>query len=405
MNDNMSFTRKMVNELAKLFTLTEYRDKKYDYARDEVGFRIASENVLRIYPVCLVTIIAQFIYVTSDLYFGYYSVIDLRTAIAISAEVLLIVSSCIFVPISAMWYNKNASVKQLRAIYLTYYSIFYVGLLLFMACDMVDKRNPFTLFFLIIIYSFVPLFWGCENLVFFVLKGGALTATIFVTDGLRARDFVQMVLLFIICEIISLVLRVKNLSNYYNEIEARRLNNELDHASRLDPLTGLPNRRYFDTFIAENMEQWQEKSENFAIAMCDIDFFKNFNDTYSHIEGDKALVLISGAIKAVVENTKSGNASVARIGGEEFLLTYEGWREIDEVVDLFVDIKEKVEHLRIPSGNGSTREFITISIGVVTTSITKGSDIHLLLKKADKRLYEAKEAGKNMVIIDGHQFS
>lgn len=180
-----------------------------------------------------------------------------------------------------------------------------------------------------------------------------------------------------------------------NHIDLKLKSDELERLSLLDGLTNIPNRRYFDDFYERVDKASIRQSESMAIMMIDIDFFKPYNDHYGHWQGDECLREIALALSSAV---KRPSDMVARYGGEEFVVLLKGTDEdgASQVAQTLIDaVAEcKIVHEFSPVG-----QFVTISIGVAFRAA--GGDISRedLLKRADDKLYEAKERGRNRFVV------
>ncbi|WP_161569610.1 GGDEF domain-containing protein [Veronia nyctiphanis] len=172
-----------------------------------------------------------------------------------------------------------------------------------------------------------------------------------------------------------------------------RQNRELDDLSRRDPLTGLLNRRSLTEKLQLLRKEHPEKM--LCGLYIDIDHFKAYNDTYGHIYGDNALVLVSGELDAFARE-KSGFAF--RLGGEEFMLVLTADNE-DQGFNHAQDLCERVEEMGIPHSGGTDSKCITVSIGLACTKEEKIVEevTQNVLVRADKALYSAKELGRNLV--------
>jgi diguanylate cyclase (GGDEF)-like protein len=160
-----------------------------------------------------------------------------------------------------------------------------------------------------------------------------------------------------------------------------------EKASR-DHMTGLLNRESF--FAA--LEGTQRKNDHGALLIIDADHFKKINDGFGHLVGDEALLAISAAIGRGVRSRDL----VARIGGEEFAAFLEGASKV-EAAHVAERVRREVEAVRFESPNG-THVALTVSIG--GTLYSGGETLSELLRAADHRLYAAKRAGRNRVILD-----
>lgn len=165
-------------------------------------------------------------------------------------------------------------------------------------------------------------------------------------------------------------------------IENARLYEQTKDLSLRDPLTGLGNRRLMQLELERNLPNVKRYRRHLALMMIDIDYFKRFNDTYGHPEGDRLLVAVAGILQ---RETRENDLAV-RFGGEEFLV-------IAPETDL-AGAATVAERLRraIQADTGTT-----VSIGVTATCL-HCHDRAALIKAADQALYEAKAAGRNRVV-------
>ena len=166
---------------------------------------------------------------------------------------------------------------------------------------------------------------------------------------------------------------------------------KLRQAALTDVLTNLPNRRYGMTRLQEEWENATRTNRPLSVAMMDIDFFKRVNDQHGHDAGDAVLVHCAEVLRAGV---RRGDV-LARLGGEEFLLIHVG-ASLDEAHATVERLREAVEAIIVKHHN--ERLSITMSFGVAERSGRHGS-IDDLMKDADNALYEAKEQGRNRVVL------
>ena len=158
-------------------------------------------------------------------------------------------------------------------------------------------------------------------------------------------------------------------------------------AANCDYLTGLFNRRYFFTEGKNRFERAIEEHLTISVAMIDIDFFKQINDTYGHESGDDILVHFSNQLASYF-----GNDLVARIGGEEFVVLVID-NKPEQVIDSMNEFREHIANTSIESGNASIE--MTVSIGL---HHLLEETLDAMLKVADENLYSAKQGGRNQVI-------
>ena len=174
--------------------------------------------------------------------------------------------------------------------------------------------------------------------------------------------------------------------------EQRRLEAELLHEATTDSLTGLPNRRDFLASCEQELRRAAHGDGPLAVAVIDVDHFKEVNDTHGHATGDRALVTFSQAVASVIRDVDT----CGRLGGDEFALLLP-----DSDVDR---AREVVERLRLELARRSLEAngqqvHIAISAGVAA-SCPGGDTVDGLLLRADHALYEAKEQGRNRVVAE-----
>jgi diguanylate cyclase (GGDEF)-like protein len=172
-----------------------------------------------------------------------------------------------------------------------------------------------------------------------------------------------------------------------NSIEALENIQKITHYANRDYLTGLYNRRYFYQAISEYLDNIQESNEQCAVAMIDIDHFKNVNDTYGHDVGDKAIV----ALADILRSTTSPNDVVARFGGEEFCIVLKNINRYS-TQEILERIRQSVEKFSLRVDN-ETQIHFTISIGAVIHDNAEALDESI--NAADMLLYKAKNEGRN----------
>ncbi len=171
-----------------------------------------------------------------------------------------------------------------------------------------------------------------------------------------------------------------------NTLEAQEQVELLSKFANHDFLTGLYNRRYF----FDHINDFLHNNNQYAIAMLDIDHFKNINDTYGHDAGDMVLKHLS----AILKNNTKGSDIVARFGGEEFCIAL---ANVDEktAIGFFIKLKNIISKERVMFKNSSIK--YTVSIGITTKD--KKENIEQLIQEADKALYKAKENGRDKIEI------
>jgi diguanylate cyclase (GGDEF)-like protein len=166
----------------------------------------------------------------------------------------------------------------------------------------------------------------------------------------------------------------------------------LEQLTKTDALTGLFNRRHFDEVLPLQMSIANRSHELLALVIIDIDHFKNYNDTFGHPAGDVALVALANLLKVQM---KRGNDAVFRLGGEEFALLYQA-KDETRAFKLIEDIRVAVENL---DQYCDIEKQITISAGLLLIDANQGITVEAAYELADQSLYQAKNSGRNKVVI------
>lgn len=166
---------------------------------------------------------------------------------------------------------------------------------------------------------------------------------------------------------------------------------EVEELSRIDGLTGLYLRRYFISRLNNELLLASRYNTVFSLIMIDIDFFKKINDTYGHIVGDFVLKELA---KLLLQEVKE-QGLCARWGGEEFLV-FVPYQTQQQVVELAERIRKNVEDYNFLFQDKTIK--LTISCGI-SFYPQEGKDITTLIEEADKKLYKAKQSGRNKVVV------
>lgn len=177
--------------------------------------------------------------------------------------------------------------------------------------------------------------------------------------------------------------------------ELERSNDELQKLSCMDGLTGIANRRHFDSYLSQEwLRALREKSQT-SLILIDIDFFKPFNDNYGHQAGDDCLQKVAAALGGILQ--RPGDMA-ARYGGEEFVLILP-YTDENGAQKLAEELLQTIEQLNIKHAHSDAADHITISLGVATLIPSEDLEPAYLIEMADKALYRAKEEGRNRFVM------
>jgi len=171
-------------------------------------------------------------------------------------------------------------------------------------------------------------------------------------------------------------------------------NIELQKLAALDGLTGIANRRRFDETINVEWQRGQRERQPLSLLLCDVDFFKIYNDTFGHLTGDLCLKKTAAVLTA---HLKRPADLAARYGGEEFAIVLPDTR-LEGALALAQSCVQHLESLAIENPQAAPYGVVTMSIGVTSVVPSPHSTIEELIESADRALYAAKKAGRNRVV-------
>lgn len=173
--------------------------------------------------------------------------------------------------------------------------------------------------------------------------------------------------------------------------QLQQANQQLERMVKIDGLTGVANRRHFDEALQSEWVKLQRGQFPLSLILCDVDFFKRYNDYYGHPAGDRCLVQIARAMSRVVMRSVD---LVARYGGEELAVILPN-TDIEGALIVATRIHSEIRQLKIPHERSPISELVTVSLGI--SSLDTKSDVspEELVASADEALYEAKSQGRN----------
>lgn len=175
--------------------------------------------------------------------------------------------------------------------------------------------------------------------------------------------------------------------------ELESLNLELQRLADRDGLTGVANRRSGDACLKDHWLRLRRESQLLSVVMIDVDYFKNFNDTYGHQKGDECLIRVARTLEDQLQRSTD---MVARYGGEEFILILPN-TDSRGALKVAENARLAIEALNIKHGQSSVSDRITVSVGSATTQPGEQNSIEQLVHAADQALYKAKQRGRNQV--------
>ncbi|HLO87430.1 MAG TPA: diguanylate cyclase [Nostocaceae cyanobacterium] len=168
-------------------------------------------------------------------------------------------------------------------------------------------------------------------------------------------------------------------------------NSHLQQLAIYDGLTQIPNRRYFDQYLQQEWQHLARKKSPLSLILCDVDFFKKYNDTYGHQAGDVCLQKVAQALSQAV---KRPTDLAARYGGEEFALILPD-TNIKGAEQVAENVRAQILALAIPHVGSQVNQCVTLSLGIATIIPTSDLLPTVVIKAADEALYKAKQSGRD----------
>ena len=171
-------------------------------------------------------------------------------------------------------------------------------------------------------------------------------------------------------------------------------NQKLQRLACMDGLTALHNRRHFDESLHRDWKRMMRDKAPLSLILCDIDFFKAYNDTYGHQAGDECLKQVAEILR---QSARRSADFVARYGGEEFALILPNTEAIG-AIEVAETIRSRMKARGISHLGSEVSQFVTLSLGIASLIPNRLSSAEILVKESDQALYEAKTKGRDRVV-------
>ncbi|MGB3190289.1 MAG: diguanylate cyclase [Limnoraphis sp.] len=178
-------------------------------------------------------------------------------------------------------------------------------------------------------------------------------------------------------------------SQLYEKLQ--KANEQLHYLANHDQLTQIPNRRYFDEYLEQEWKRSVREQTQLILILCDLDYFKQYNDTYGHPTGDQCLLKVAQILNQVIQRPAD---FIARYGGEEFAIILPN-TDVEGGIHVIKNIQNKLYTLNIPHTNSLVDNQVTLSFGLASTYPNLQSSVQALINRADQALYQTKQRGRN----------
>ncbi len=172
------------------------------------------------------------------------------------------------------------------------------------------------------------------------------------------------------------------------------LQQQLEEYSFRDGLTGVANRRMFDTVMEESWSHAVRHGQPLSVILVDIDNFKQYNDLHGHLQGDECLKRVGALLESAAKRSKD---FVARFGGEEFVIILPE-TDAEAAAQVAERFRNQLFREQIPHGGNEASQLVTVSMGVGTLIPSRDDTIKNFLDQVDQRLYQAKHGGRNQIV-------
>ncbi|MDY6938392.1 MAG: diguanylate cyclase [Cyanobacteriota bacterium] len=183
------------------------------------------------------------------------------------------------------------------------------------------------------------------------------------------------------------------------QIELEKEHQTLECLVTSDGLTGIANRRQFDLYFVQEWRRCSRERQPLSLLLCDIDYFKKYNDSCGHLAGDRCLRAVAQTLKATLKRPAD---LVARYGGEEFAIVLPN-TDVSGARHMSMTIRDAIEQLQLPHPRSNVSPYVTMSLGGISFWPTREVRTQAAIARADKQLYQAKERGRNGYCLDSER--
>lgn len=350
--------------------------KTHDFYEREIEDTFTHYNIQR---TMITSIILLFLHVilymdTSFFIFPIYSL----------GSYILIALSIVYLIFYFCFYKQHLKYCR-KYMYLYFWGILCIGFIPYIVKDILSLQYPVYMTLCYGLLMAIPILNTKEALSLFIVFG---SSNLFLCFYYHASIYIYLYTLFL--TIMGLFV------SYFIQHQYTVLISRLKYQCDNDYLTGILNRRGGIEKIKQLLSICKRHHIILGVCMIDVDFFKDYNDFYGHIQGDLALQQVAACFKKTMQRE---NDMVCRFGGEEFLICFT-CDKVEEIECIANKLKEAIATLEIPCCFYETLPNLTISVG--TSGYFPDIDTHLIeelsiIKKADDALYYAKRNGRNQI--------
>lgn len=350
---------------------------------ERLGDTLSKINMQWVFLICTLTLVLQIINLVDPRFYEADKMYFSAMGLAVFCIVYMFI-------ITVTLAKKQDNLRRIRYIYASFWVLLGLCMLPYYRLDMETIRQPMnlTLFYAALVIA--PIFSVKDLVLICVVQ---LAASMGVMLWMRAGA--SLLLYTVAINAGGFVMSSTVHSSYLRVIA------QLQTEANTDYLTQVFNRKAGFERIHTLWEVCSRMRRHCAVLAVDIDFFKAYNDTYGHYQGDVALKEVACCMQSCFERATD---IICRTGGEEFVACFSVNRE-EDAVSMAQKLRAGVLALGIANGNKQVSEFLSISVGVAVRLPRKGENEMSLLQEADQALYMAKEKGHNCVAYRGQMVS
>ena len=382
------FTQKF---LRKMNVSAELKAAKTDPIHIEVDEQRIRQNYLKMIPAFLLLV---FVSLCGMLYHLFLGTDALQKSIFIAVFTLLLLTTILVLFCADRALGRGGEKVKTEQISVRLFWAF--ATLCFIVCSHIEAQDTGTnlqYLIFILLFSLFPVFRPALSIPYFLIFFVAQVLTLLSVGA----PFVSILFVFGVTVVSILASYIKYSDYMANHIAVARLAKMAEY----DELTKLLNRRGMQKRADILLDYTARVGEPLTVAILDIDYFKSYNDTFGHEQGDRCLQLVAGCLS---ENYRRKTDVVCRYGGEEFLIVFVG-EDMRRSAENLLHLQKAIAKMGLKSGNPDFEKYVTVSIGAVTVQTQLDESLHIYIKEADKNLYRAKNEGRNRICINGKTYT
>lgn len=384
-----------VNFIESIFYSRFNKKIENDEIFEKINSQRIHDNLITICPAALLLIIIELFGQLSGFVFGFEVQKEVAAAYRAVIWAFAVVSAVFFVLVEVQLRNLHISNKIRICTICVFWICYSLNAMIFSCLEMYDQGTTNNFMVFLAVFTFLPTL-------------GFIPATIFYWSSLLVEIFAIYNLgnlsdpkgVMVTCLGATALGYVVSGFLYASSISDNISKKKFEYLSEIDPMTLMLNRRGAKRQSDILWDNCKRHDILLCAVMIDIDFFKNYNDTFGHSMGDECIKAVSGRIK---DSFKRKSDIVARYGGEEFLVIFSGI-EANDVLEHIMDMLDNIRNLKMEAGNKSASDVVTVSAGLFSNYPKYFDSIEQFIENADRQLYNVKKHGRNGLSYENEIF-